>query len=233
LTSCFTNNLIEKKGINNVFCVRVDSEHETRPSDEELIKTRVVYHDTMKQIVRIDNRKRFSDVSIKKFKDSLTYNVLSDGFNSVNFDCIVVSDYCKGLIDEELICKIIDFKHGKIFVDTKRHDLGVWDADNVIMKINLKEYVESINKEKIKTMIMTDGKAGCALLEYNKWKEHFSVPYIKNAEPTGAGDAYLAGLVTKYLRTQDISDAINFANKVASLSVQKFGTTEVKKQEIA
>jgi sugar/nucleoside kinase (ribokinase family) len=42
---------------------------------------------------------------------------------------------------------------------------------------------------------------------------------------SGAGDTFIAALVSKYLDTDDISQSIEFANKMSSVVVSKRGVT--------
>lgn len=201
-------------------------------SDIELIKTRVVDIKDNKQLLRIDNRFKFAENYIQQYKEYLlkTLFIGRDFFNK--FDCIVISDYCKGLIDEEIILKLHEYSGGKIFVDTKKKDLSYFDFDSCILKINSKEYIESINREKIKTMILTKGKSGCSLMSYNNCIQSYSCDIVENGNPIGAGDSFLAGLVVEYLRDGNLNKSIEFANRVASFSVRKFGTCEVRKEEV-
>ena len=49
----------------------------------------------------------------------------------------------------------------------------------------------------------------------------------------GAGDTFLAGLVTGYMSfEQDLDRAIKFANKCASYSVRRLGTYAIKKGDL-
>ena len=69
-------------------------------------------------------------------------------------------------------------------------------------------------------MIVTIGSKGC------KYKNKiYSVPEVSVKDVSGAGDTFLAGLVTNYLKHNNIEQAIKFANECATIVVQKRGVT--------
>ena len=79
-------------------------------------KTRVFDQNSNKQLVRLDNIKRFSDDMIEEF------NLLLKCIDFDEFDCIVVSDYQKGVVSDYLVRKLKNYKRS-VFVDTKYPDL--------------------------------------------------------------------------------------------------------------
>ena len=44
---------------------------------------------------------------------------------------------------------------------------------------------------------------------------------------SGAGDTFIAGLVVEYLKTKDISKAIEYAQECATVVVQKAGVATI------
>ena len=52
-----------------------------------------------------------------------------------------------------------------------------------------------------------------------------SVPKVKVLDTTGAGDAFNGGFVTALSEGKDIWQAAKFANALASVAVQRMGTT--------
>jgi sugar/nucleoside kinase (ribokinase family) len=71
-----------------------------------------------------------------------------------------------------------------------------------------------------KNIIHTDGKNGCYFNDIN-----FPVDEVDVKDSCGAGDSFMAGLVIEYLKTNNIHDAIKFANKCASYVVSHRGVT--------
>ena len=144
------------------------------------------------------------------------------------YQAIIISDYCKGFIDEDAI-KYISEQHPLTFLDTKK-TLGDY-VDNIsFIKINDVEYKYNegnISSYWSQKMIITRGSRGA---EYKG--KIYPVKEVDVRDTSGAGDTFLAGLVSEYLKNKDIVKAIKFANKCATQVVQKKGTAKIDKNEI-
>ena len=138
-------------------------------------------------------------------------------------DAIVVSDYNKGLVDYKLIEDLRANYKGPIFIDTKKKDLAKFNGCYV--KINETEYNArtSIND----LLIVTLGDKGAM---FNG--KVFETVNAQVVDVTGCGDTFLSSLVFKFVETQDIEKAILFANKAASVTVQKMGVYAPRLEEI-
>ena len=139
------------------------------------------------------------------------------------FDAVIISDYCKGFLDEEDICFITD-KCNNVFIDTKKQ-LGDWDADYI--KINDLEHRKNFeviaNCPKLKDkLIITQGPRGCF---YNG--KFFPTQEVPVKDVSGAGDTFLAGLVCEYVKTYNIEKSIKFAQKCTTKVVQKHGVSTI------
>jgi len=53
------------------------------------------------------------------------------------------------------------------------------------------------------------------------------VKRVNCKDMSGAGDTFISGLVTEWVRTKDIHEAINFAQECATKVVQKLGVCTV------
>ena len=151
-----------------------------------------------------------------------------DNINWEDYNAVVISDYCKGFIDENTI-KYISKQHPITFLDTKKQ-IGSWVKDITFIKINDVEYRYSekfIDNNYQDSLIITRGSNGA---EY-KGNTYF-VKKVDVKDTSGAGDSFLAGLVGNYLETYNIVEAIKFANKCATQVVQKKGTAKIDKNEI-
>ena len=144
-------------------------------------------------------------------------------------DAIIISDYCKGFLEEsdiEHICKY----NKNVFVDTKKK-LGKWIKDADFIKINELEYQknhEVLSENGLEEkLIVTLGSKGCIYKE-----KEFSVKEVPVKDVSGAGDTFIAGLVRGYLDTQDIEKAIEFAQKCTTVVVQQHGVATVTLKEI-
>ncbi len=169
---------------------------------ETSTKTRIVDIRSKQQIVRIDNDIISTPMSFET------------GIPEI-YDAIVVSDYAKGTVSYELIEELITTGI-PVFVDTKKTDLermqGAW------VKINELEY--SKIKSECSGLIITLGGKGATVPHHNL---SFPAPYVEVADVTGAGDTFLAALVSEYLTQRDIAKSIPYAIRAASVTVQHFG----------
>ena len=142
------------------------------------------------------------------------------------YDAVVISDYNKGFLREEDIQFICE-NHDQVFIDTKKI-LGDFCKNCSFIKINQEEYnnsFEYINKNSWthgKTIQTLAGK-GCQLGDH-----HFPVDKVEIKDPCGAGDTFLAALCVNFLKTKKIEEAIDYANKCATIVVQKRGVTTTK-----
>lgn len=178
---------------------------------ETSVKTRLIDQRSKQHIVRIDN-----DINSK----SLTIDTEIPKI----YDAIVVSDYNKGTVSYELIEELIATKI-PVFIDTKKTNLesmqGAW------VKINEIEYSKVTSQ--CTGLIVTLGDKGAKVPHHEL---EFSAPKVEVSDVTGAGDTFLAALVFKWLDTKDISKAVPFAIKAASITVQNFGVYAPKLEEI-
>jgi D-beta-D-heptose 7-phosphate kinase/D-beta-D-heptose 1-phosphate adenosyltransferase len=139
------------------------------------------------------------------------------------YDAIVVSDYNKGTVSYELVEDIRQHYTGPIFIDTKKTDLVRFEGCYV--KINSLE--NSLAKTVCTDLIVTMGKQGAVYNEIT-----YPTPNVEVADVCGAGDTFLAALVCSFLNTQDIEQAITFANHAAGKTVQHSGVYALTEQDI-
>lgn len=165
-------------------------------------KIRLVDVRSRQQLVRIDN-----DVISKPIEFETAIPKV--------YDAIVISDYGKGTVSYDIIEEAIATRI-PVFVDTKKTDLermqGAW------VKINELEY--SKVKSTCTGLIVTLGRKG-AKVPFHELE--FDAPEVEVADVTGAGDTFLAALVSEYLTQKDIKAAIPYAIKAASITVQHSG----------
>ena len=74
----------------------------------------------------------------------------------------------------------------------------------------------------VPSAIITEGKAGSTL--YRGDAEKIPSVTVEAVDPTGAGDAYRAGLFTAWKKGMDLSDACRVGAVVSSFAVEKIGT---------
>jgi D-beta-D-heptose 7-phosphate kinase/D-beta-D-heptose 1-phosphate adenosyltransferase len=141
------------------------------------------------------------------------------------YDAVVFSDYNKGLINEEFISFVLSRVDCPVFVDTKKKDLTAYN--NCIIKINKKEYDESVSIPSNSELIVTLGSEGV----YHQEKT-FPTPKVDVYDVTGAGDVFLSTLVYTYLKTKDFNLSIPESIKMATRSVQHAGTYTLTQDDI-
>jgi len=141
------------------------------------------------------------------------------------YDAVVISDYCKGFLNEDDI-EYISLKHPLTFLDSKKL-LGDWAHNISFIKINYNEYEKNKNVFSIDNIlknktITTRGKYGC---DYQN--KNYPTKEVPVKDVSGAGDTFLAGLVVEYIRSKNIESAINFAQECTTIVVQKLGVSTI------
>ena len=142
------------------------------------------------------------------------------------YDAIIISDYCKGFIND-LDIEYIAASHPLTFLDTKK-TLGNWARNISFIKINSAEHknnkeIFKNNKDLLKKSIITKGPSGCS------YRGHiYPTKEVSLKDVSGAGDTFLAGLVKNYVSTKNIKEAIKFAQECTTIVVQKSGVSTIK-----
>lgn len=193
----------------NILSLNQNCDIITNSDWSNITKTRYVHESTNHMFMRVD-----ADHDITRIdKDLLKYD----------YKLIVISDYNKGFLHEDDIEEICT-KHSNVFIDTKKK-LGAWANKSKFIKINNFEYQRSkdnITSELEKKIICTKGGDGCVY--QNKI---YPTNRIEVKDTSGCGDTFLAALVTQFYRTDNIIDAIEFANKCASEVAKHRGVTTI------
>jgi D-beta-D-heptose 7-phosphate kinase/D-beta-D-heptose 1-phosphate adenosyltransferase len=149
-----------------------------------------------------------------------------DGYDLSLYKAIVIADYNKGFLEKEDIEFFCD-NHDTVFLDTKKK-LGDFCKNVKFIKINELEYEllkDDIELDKwVNKLIVTLGNEGCKLYTEEGF-EQFGVERVDVFDVSGAGDTFQAGLVVKYLETENIKESIKYANDCASEIVQQRGVT--------
>ena len=186
----------------------------------KIIKTRFVDSKTNAMLLRVDE----NDFTTRIDRDVLL-SITNNEYKNEKYDAVIVSDYCKGYLTEDDI-KFIAKNNNNVFLDTKKL-LGDWCLDIDFIKINGVEYEktkDTIDWDRLgEKLIVTLGEKGCMFKGNN-----YPVPKVTSVKDlSGAGDTFLAGLVYKYVKTNDIDKAIEFAQVCATKVVQQAGVTTV------
>jgi D-beta-D-heptose 7-phosphate kinase/D-beta-D-heptose 1-phosphate adenosyltransferase len=175
-------------------------------------KKRLIDAKSKQQLIRIDDDVKSNPCNLEYVSAFLEYS-----------DAVVISDYAKGFITEDFIKVIRQKYNGPIFVDTKKRDLKQFEG--CIIKINETEY-ESRTSD-CSNMVITHGGDS---VSYNN--KTFTVPKVDAFDVCGAGDTFLSALAYGYLVTKDMDQAIEFAIKASSITVQHIGVYAPTLEEI-
>ena len=216
------NDGMAKNVVNNVDAL--DSTVYLITNKNSIRKVRYVDHKSNQLVLRVDEHDycdRIDSPTLLSISNNKC-NLPMSGI--VEVDAIIISDYCKGFLEDDDIKWICD-NNKNVFVDTKKK-LGSW-IDNVdYLKINSLEYEENKDflqgNDIINKTIITKGNEGCLFQD-----KSYSTEDVQVKDISGAGDTFVAGLTVEYVRSKDIIKAIDFAQKCATLVVQKHGVATV------
>lgn len=202
------------------------------------VKTRMIA--SRQQILRVD---REDEVDCSLFFDKI-YNSINNIIN--NYDVIVVSDYAKGVITNDVV-ECLKSYNKIIIVDPKPSHLSYYN-DVFLITPNKKESSEMLNisidsfdKEYVSNELMsklnsnvliTLGEDGMFL----KMKNCNSYNLSSNAEEvydvTGAGDTVVACLSIAVALGMDLDIACKIANLAAGVVVGHVGTSVITINEL-
>jgi D-beta-D-heptose 7-phosphate kinase/D-beta-D-heptose 1-phosphate adenosyltransferase len=160
-------------------------------------KTRYVNEDTNELYLRVDENDEVLPLNLSKIK------------NIESYLAVVISDYCKGFLTTRDI-EIISKKAKLTILDTKKI-LGKWSCNVNFIKLNRIEAAinkDYISKETSDKLLITLDKHGCM---YNDII--YPCDQVDNPDVSGAGDTFVAGFITNYLKSGDIIESIKSANK--------------------
>jgi bifunctional ADP-heptose synthase (sugar kinase/adenylyltransferase) len=176
-----------------------------------ITKTRYIDDKTNYMFLRVDEGENETD------KLFLTPEKIEDISES---DLVIVSDYNKGFLDEEVLIQIGKLSKLSI-IDTKKTISNDLINSFTFIKLNEHEYkrnknISDTNKDKF---IITLGMNGA---------KHDDIVFLspspkQTIDVSGAGDTFTAFFSLKYFETKNISESIKFANQMASIVVSKRG----------
>jgi D-beta-D-heptose 7-phosphate kinase/D-beta-D-heptose 1-phosphate adenosyltransferase len=216
------------------------------------IKTRVVAQG--QQVVRYD-REKIGAPSRRTLAGMLQY--LTD--HLAEFDAVIVSDYAKGVVNEELMTRLHillnELRHAggraiPLIVDPKPDNLHRFVGATVITPNNfeasrisgidirdeetLLAAAQQIQKKiSCEAVLITRGEAGMALLERDN-DRLVTVPTMAQEvyDVTGAGDTVAATLALGLAAGCSMTQAAVLANHAAGIVVGKIGTASVSRDEL-
>ncbi len=93
---------------------------------------------------------------------------------------------------------------------------------------SLREGVETLFARGVKNVILTKGSKGSMLVQNGDWSSRRDVPAkkVQAVDTTAAGDTFCGALCVALSENKSMDDAVEFATKASSLTVQKLGAQE-------
>lgn len=225
--------LLAESDISGEFLVSLDD----RPTT---VKTRIVAHH--QHIVRIDQEEK---ISLNQAQEEKVWAMIENVLDSI--DLIIISDYAKGLLTENLLLRLITKGNelGKrILVDPKGKDFSKYKSATLLTP-NLREAIEACKLEEdvqnlvekagnmllseldLQALLITQGEDGMTLFEKNKEPMHFPAASRDVFDVTGAGDTVISTLAVVLAAGGDLATAAKTANTAAGIVVEHFGTTSI------
>ena len=212
--------------------------------DPTISKTRFIETTYNQQLLRVDREK------ISKLTEEMNDKIINI-INKISPDRLVISDYNKWIISEDLIQKVKNnFDLDKILVDAKpaNYKLFKWCY---LIKPNFKEFcgmiweehLEDTNKNiekygkdlwnKMWSNIVITRWANWVTLITKEWKiTHISTEAQKVYDVTGAWDTFIAWLTIWLSQWLSLEDAMKLWNKASGVVVWKVWTAIITKEEI-
>ena len=215
-------------------------------SRNSTIKTRFIANN--QQILRVDNE-NLSPAGPVLEKKIINYSkkmILSS-------DAVILSDYGKGLLTNNVIKTIINFAkkmHKPIILDPKNGDFKKYFGATIITpntneleeavkkKLNnefkiIRASKELIKKYKFKYILVTRGKLGMILISSNKKKViNLKTEAKETYDVSGAGDTVVSFVAACLGSSLSIHDSIKIANSAAGIVVSKPGTSVAHLSEL-
>ena len=205
-------------------------------------KLRVIAHS--QQVVRLDRETEAEILSSssKRLKDYVKKHIHQ-------IDCVVISDYAKGLLSKKLLSEILGiFKvsRTKVLVDPTLKNIEHYAGADLI-KPNLKEArqilakANDVHKKRIvyelrerlgcKNVLLTCGEEGMILLE---GKTMTDIPSLGKEihDVTGAGDTVIGTVALALSAGASLKEAAILSNFTAGIVVGKLGTAGVTQEEL-
>lgn len=230
------------KRINKKNIVKKIIKDKNRPST---VKIRFIANN--QQILRVDqeNMAPVNSVLEKKIINYSKRMILSS-------DAVILSDYGKGLLTDNIIKTIINFskKHNKpVVLDPKNSNFKKYTGATIITP-NTNELEKAVNKKlnsefeiitaskqlikkyKFKYVLVTRGKYGMILVSSDMKVLNLKTEAKEIYDVSGAGDTVVSFIAASLGCLLPIQKSIKIANTAAGIAVSKSGTSVVHLSEL-
>lgn len=209
------------------------------------VKTRIIAHS--QQVVRFDREKR-DKIHLDAMKSIIDYTKKKIGLVGV----VVISDYAKGVISEELVEEVINIarKNNKpVAVDPKVSHFDFYKNVSIITPNNdeasqasgidiedntslLRAGEVLLNKLGSEAILITRGEHGMSLFENNGGITHIPTVAKEVYDVSGAGDTVIGSVALSIASGASFKEAAVISNFAAGIVVGKVGTATVTPKEL-
>jgi D-beta-D-heptose 7-phosphate kinase/D-beta-D-heptose 1-phosphate adenosyltransferase len=211
-----------------------------------IVKSRVVAHS--QQVVRFD---RESDGEAHPALPGQTRTFLKDIWKDV--DAVVVSDYGKGVVGEELLDFIRSLNRGAARVPVAVDPKSLFFERYRRMTVITPNYGEAVaaaalagregaditrvgqrllSRTKAQAILVTRGEEGMSLFERGEEPLHIPTEAREVYDVTGAGDTVIATLALALAAGAGLREAAFLANLAAGIVVAEFGTVPIRRRQL-
>lgn len=225
--------LLSHSNVSDQYLIKIQNRQTT-------VKTRIVAHS--QQIVRLDQESK--DYLTPKEEQKVWKNIE----NLINLiDVIIVSDYAKGLLSNNLLKRLITTGQklrkfvlvdpkGKNFTKYKNAAVLTPNRAEVSEAYKLEnldnEFAEHLSKKivaelNLDALLITLGEDGMSLFEKNKKTHRLKALARDVYDVTGAGDTVIACLAVGIGSGMSFLKSAKMANLAAGLVVEHIGTTPI------
>lgn len=209
------------------------------------VKTRVIAHS--QQVVRIDQE---AENGFALPDEQSLLDAIRDAVETV--DIVLISDYAKGLLTENVISEVIHWAISKAkmaLVDPKGKEFGKYRGASLItpnqreageacsFEVNVPQRVDRageylLSEHSFGAVLITRGEEGMSLYRPMVEPFHLRTAAKEVYDVTGAGDTVIATMAAALGAGADLESAAVAANAAAGLVVEQVGTTPVTLEDL-
>lgn len=207
-------------------------------------KTRVV--SSGYQIVRIDTE---STDNISSDQEDELIKIFSNTVEQIQPDVIVMSDYCKGTLTENVCSFIIEtanFLKIPVLIDPKGSNYKKYanctlitpnkqELQQIVKKTDINDLIEGAQKVcldlNIKNIALTRSEEGISLLSSSS-HTHYKATAQEVTDVCGAGDAVISATAIGLSLGLTVDEAVCLGNLAGGISVKKQGTYAVSRSDL-
>ena len=173
----------------------------------------------------VDDKSNHMFIRVDEGEETITPLELTDDVidEIKESDAIIVSDYNKGFLNEKLLLEVA-YHSRFIVMDTKKQISPDLVSNFNFIKLNEHEYRnfnDDVKKLYPNKLIVTLGSKGAKYMD----NVYPSPDPRETIDVSGAGDTFTASFTVKYIETKNVEESIIYANKMASIVVQKRGVS--------